>query len=140
MTIPHSGKRDLLTWLFPASIPPLLPAKQDWLWRSAHVFHRGFDWAKATEIREETSYPGKGLFWVTEMPRIMKTVLNLMNIVRFLLANCFHISNPNGCFCAHRAWATNSIWVRAGRLPRQDDTWVKCWRMHKSQAGWRQFF
>lgn len=96
--------------------------------------------AKATGVREETSYPGIGLFWGTEMPRNMKTDLSLMNIVRFLLANYFHTSNPSECFCAHRARATNSVWMRTGRLPRQNDTWVKCWRMHKSQAGWRYFF
>lgn len=28
--------------------------------------------AKATEIREETSYPGKGLFWGTEIPEIWR--------------------------------------------------------------------
>lgn len=60
--------------------------------------------------------------------------------VRFLLAHHFHTSNPSACFCAHRTRAANCVLMRAGRLPRQDDTWVKCWRMHRSQAGWRSFF
>lgn len=137
MTITHSGKRDLLTWLIPASIPLLLLAKQDWLWRLAHVFYRGFDWSKSHWNQGRNILPRERAILRNWDPRNMKTALNLMNIVRCLLANCFHISNPSGCFCAHRAQSTNSIWVRAGRLPRQDDTWVKCWRMHKSQAGWR---
>lgn len=84
---------------------------------------RNVNWTTATEIREEASYPwGEivllGLFWRTEMPRNLKSALNVMNIffkIRLLLV---HIASGTLFSHLQAHWVllcTQSKAARSGR-------------------------
>lgn len=123
--------------------------KQEQLWINAHVFYKECSlkhshWNQGGSIlptEKNSSFRAILRNWDAQKYEDSLESYEYFLKVRFFffLAHYFHTSNPTGCFCAHRTRTTISFWMRAGWLPRQNDTWVKCWKMHKNQAGWGCF-
>lgn len=106
------------------------------------------DQSIATEVRGRGILPTEGKLFLWDFsdqlgcPEMWRQPWTLWIFPQSKISSgtLFSHLKPRGCFCAHRTRATISALMRAGMLPRQDDTGVKCWRVHRSQAGWRYFF